>query len=204
MLALRQSRRVCVVLGLLGLAAVVPMREASSQARQRHLPQVAYQRLDSLEQAALTGTTFEARLHAVGSITRIGIGQADCVRGSAPSAIKYPGLVSRLASIYRRSQDANLREAILGQMLWQAECAEAVAFLAEAAEEAPSAPITSAGVIYDGFRNTPQSDAVSILVAFGPRGESVLRRMHSQGTVRDSIARTSLEILARNGFRWPK
>ena len=204
MLALRQSRRVCVVLGLLGLAAVVPMREAASQAGQRPLPRVAYQRLDSLEQVALTGTTFAVRLDAVSTINSIALGQGNCVGGPAPSVIKYPGLVSRLASIYRRSQDANLREAIVGKMLWQAECAEAVAFLAEAAEEAPSAPITSAGVIYDGFRNTPQSDAVSILVAFGPRGESVLRRMHSQGTVRDSIARTSLERLSRHGFRRPK
>ena len=204
MFALRQSRRVCVVLGLLGLAAVVPMREASSQARQRPLPRVAYQRLDSLEQVALTGTTFAVRLDAVSTITSIAFGQGDCVGGPAPSVIKYPGLVSRLASIYRRSQDANLREAIIGKMLWQAECAEAVEFLAEAAEEAPPVPTAPVGFVYDGIRASPQALAVAILVSFGSHGEPTLRRMHSQGTVRDSIARTSLERLSRHGFRRPK
>ena len=204
MFALRQSRRVCVVLGLLGLAAVVPMREAASQAGQRPLPRVAYQRLDSLEQVALTGTTLEARLHAVYTITSIALGQGDCVGGPAPSAIKYPGLVSRLASIYRRSHDAALRHSILNKMLWQVECAEAVEFLTEAAEEAPAAPTTSAGVFSDDIRRSTQSHAVSVLVTFGPHGEPALRRLHGQATVRDSSARASLEVLSRHGFRWPK
>ena len=204
MLALRQSRRASLVLGLLGLAAVVPTREATSQAGQRPLPQVAYQRLDSLEQVALTGTTFEARLHAVSTITSIALGQGDCVRGPAPSAIKYPGLVSRLASVYRRSQDAEQRHAILDLMLWHVECAEAAAFLAEAAEEAPAAPTTSAGVFSDELTVSTQLRAVSVLVALGPHGEPALRRLHGQSTVRDSSARAFLEVLSRHGFRRPK
>ncbi|MHB1329845.1 MAG: hypothetical protein ACYC2K_16730 [Gemmatimonadales bacterium] len=104
------------------------------------MPQLAYQRLDSLEQAALTGTTFAARLHAVGTINSIAIGQGNCDLEPAPSAIRFPGLVSRLAAIYRRSEDTNLRNAIIAKILWQVECAEAVAFLVEAAEGALPPP----------------------------------------------------------------
>src|SRR5690606_33630506 len=96
----------------------------SQQLPPRPSPAVAYQRLDSLEQAALTGTTFAPRLHAASTITSIARGQGSCVSGPNQSAVVYPGLVRRLASIYRRSADASLRRSILNLMLFQVECDE--------------------------------------------------------------------------------
>ncbi len=203
-MVLHKSRRACVFLGLMSGTLIVPLREATTQARPpRPLPQAAYQSLDSLEEVALTGTTFRARQHAVSTITSIGIGQGNCVRGPAPTDVKYPGLVRRLASIFWRSQDTELRRSILALMLWQVECTDAVEFLAEVAQQAPSASEKYTGTVRDGVRVTLQADAVSILLNFGPRGEQVLRRLHSQGSVRDSSARASLDSLSRNGFRRP-
>lgn len=199
MLANRPSNRAGLVLGLIVLALALPTRDVQSQARPRPLPHLAYERLDSLEQAALTGATFDDRLHAVSTITSIGLGQGDCVRGPAPTTIKFPGLVSRLATIYRRSDDVTLRHVILDRMLWQAECEAATAFLTEAVEDAPSAPQPVG--MSDDLRSSPQSHAVDVLVAFGVRGEPALRRLHAQATVRDSSARANLEALSRRGFR---
>ncbi len=62
-MALRRSSLSTLLLVVFALAAAVPSRDASSQQLPpRPSPAVAYQRLDSLEQAALTGTTFALRL----------------------------------------------------------------------------------------------------------------------------------------------
>lgn len=203
-MALRRSSLSTLLLVVFALAAAVPSRDASSQQLPpRPSPAVAYQRLDSLEQAALTGATFRSRQHAVSTITSIGLGQGDCVRGTAPQTTEYPGLVSSLASIFRRSEDAELRRSILGLMGFQAECAEAVAFLTTVAQESPPAP-PAGSFVTDGFRNTLQSDAVSLLLSFGDLGEQALRRLHSEGTVRDPFARVLLEKVATNAFERPK
>lgn len=190
------------------ISAVVLARDAAAQARPRPEPRVAYQRLDSLEKAALTGVTFAERLSAVTTITSIALHEqrdnADCALGSAPSVIKFPGLVNRLASIYRQSQDRSLREAILHLMAFMVECAEAVAFLASAAEEAPPVPLAPAyGVMTDDMRSPLQAHAIAVLSRFADLGENALRRLHGQGTVRDSTARVRLEALAGQGFRRP-
>ena len=204
-MALRRSSLSTLLLVVFALAAAVPSRDASSQQLPpRPSPAVAYQRLDSLEQAALTGTTFALRLHAASTITSIARGQGSCVSGPNQSAVVYPGLVRRLASIYRRSADASLRRSILNLMLFQVECDEAVAFLTEVAEGAPQVPVARPGVVIDESLATPQSGAVSLLLEFGPLGESALRRLYSRGTVRDSFARASLEAFARNEFRLPR
>lgn len=203
-MALRRSSLSTLLLVVFALAAAVPSRDASSQQLPpRPSPAVAYQRLDSLEQAALTGATFRSRQHAVSTITSIGLGQGDCVRGTAPQTTEYPGLVSSLASIFRRSEDAELRRSILGLMGFQAECSEAVAFLATVAQEPPPAP-PAGSFVTDGFRNTLQSDAVSLLLSFGDLGEQALRRLHSEETVCDPFARELLEKLAENAFKRPK
>lgn len=205
MIAVRRSSPSTLLFIMFALAAVIPPRDAiSQQLPPRPSPAVAYQRLDSLEQAALTGTTFAMRLHAASTITSIARGQGSCVSGPEPSTIEYPGLVRRLASVYRRSEDASLRRSILNLMLFQVECDEAVAFLTEVAEGAPQGRFARPGLVIDESLATPQSGAVSLLLEFGPRGESALRRLHSQGTVRDSFARSSLESFARNGFRLPR
>jgi hypothetical protein len=79
--------------------------------------------------------------------------------------------------------------------------------LAEAATEAPPpSPPQSAGVasFSDDVGGSLQSTALAVLRQLGPDGEAALRRLHAQGTVRDSSARAFLERLARQGFPKPK
>src|ERR1043166_2030198 len=69
---------------------------APAQVPPRLPPQVAYQRLDSLERVALTAATFNERLHATSTIARPGMpDRGDCQRsaGNSPSEIRYPGIV---------------------------------------------------------------------------------------------------------------
>ena len=202
-------RRTCGGLALAFTAGAtgLPVRVAIAQARPQLLPPAAYKRLDSLENAALTAATFGDRLNAVTTITRIGFSDGVCVSGPTATVIKYPGLVSRLSATYHRSQDANLRDAILGKMLWVAECDDAVAFLAAAAVDPPPPPPPppppGVAFVSDDLRPSLQASAVDILLEFGPRGEAALRRLYGQGMVRDSSARVRLDRLAHQGFRRP-
>jgi hypothetical protein len=202
----RFANRAQGLVTLTAVATLAPIWPAAAQARPRLWPQVAYQRLDSLEAAALTGATFADRLDAVTTITHIAgpqLGrQGQCVEAPAPSVIDCPGLVSRLAAIYRRSQDADLRRAIVDNMLWQVECSEAAAFLAGVAEEAPAERDPPFWVV-DELRGSLQWEAIGVLGRLGPSGESTLRRLYAEGTVRDPSAKASLEALAQHGFRWP-
>ena len=129
MVVSRRSRLTTLAAGVAAILTIGLGRGAAAQGVRRLLPPVAYQRLDSLEQAALTAPTSAQRLDAVTTITSIGLGQGTCAFGPTPSVIKYPGLANRLATIYRRSPDASLRDAILWKMMWNAECADAAAFL---------------------------------------------------------------------------
>jgi hypothetical protein len=198
---------VSLALRFVAIALIVPAREAPAQARPRLMSKEAYQRLDSLEAVALTGTTFATRLDAVATITRIAgsqvARQGQCSEGRVPGAIEFPGLVSRLKGIYVRSQDTSLRRAIVDNMLWQAECTEAAAFLAEVAEEPPVKRTPPFGVVTDNVRGSVQWEAIGVLAGLGPSGESALRRLYGQGTVRDSSARALLEYLSQHKFRQP-
>lgn len=189
-------------IALAGCAAGV--QPSAAQSRPRPAPSVAFQRLDSLEQAAITGSAFADRLHAVSSIAGIAAGQGSCSRGDAPSTIVYPGVVRRLASIYWRSQDVALRHSILDLMLWQVECDETAAFLARAAQQEPATQQPATASQDGGSRLSPQSHAIDVLVALGVRGKPTLELLHAGGAVRDSAARESLMRLSRNGFRRPQ
>jgi len=176
-----------------------------AQAPPRLLPQIAYQRLDSLERVALTAATFNERLHAVTTIAGIAIGPGcEDPRGASPPPTRYPGIVRRLAGIYRQSQDPDLRHGIIEFMPMLAECAEVAAFLAAAAEEVPASPPpppTGSVLVDDDLRGSVQSQAIGSLLRLGTRGEATLRRLHTQGTVREPVAKAALDRLARNGFR---
>jgi|SRR5688572_5577922 len=179
-----------------------------AQAPPRLLPQVAYQRLDSLERAALTAMSFNERLHAVTTIAGVAIGPGcDVVGAASPPQTRYPGIVRRLAGIYRQSQDLNLRHGIIEFMPMLAECDEIAVFLAAAAVELPPPPLptpTGSIIVDDDLRGSLQTQAIGSLVRLGPRGEASLRRLHSQGTVREPVAKAALERLARNEFRRPR
>ena len=118
----RQPHRFHQVLGLLAVAAIIPVREAASQDKPVQ-PTVAVvsARLDSLEKVALNDTTPGGRLRATAAIANVGEDSTDCANRS-PSAAAQKGVVRRLASIYWRSHDAEVRRSILGMMVSQAEC----------------------------------------------------------------------------------
>ena len=93
-----------------------------------------------------------------------------------------------------------LIDAALGQVIWHGECAEATAFLAAAAEDTVLQPGPS-GVWSDDLRVSLEAHAFDVLVVLGPAGEPTLRRLHSQGAVRDSSALVRVEDISRQGFR---
>lgn len=200
----KRSTRSHLALGAFMAAMLVPVPKLSAQGVRRPMPEAAYQRLDSLEQVALSAPSFAARLHAVSTITSIASGEGTCARGPVPTVIKYPGLVDRLASIYQRSSDDALRHTILDRMLWQVECDKAAEFLAQVAGEEPAPSRGASGGIHDAMHSTRQSHAIDVLATLGPRGETVLRQLHGQSSVRDSTARAALDRLARRNFRRPR
>lgn len=192
---------------LAGFVWLIAPANTFAQAPPRLPPQVAYQRLDSLERVALTAASFNERLHAVTTIVGVAIGPSCEEAGGGPRQTRYPGIVRRLAGIYRQSQDPDLRHGIIEFMPMLAECAEVAGFLAAAAEEVPASPPPSpAGsvLVDDDLRGSVQSQAIGSLLRLGTRGEATLRRLHTQGTVREPLAKAALETLARNGFRRPR
>jgi hypothetical protein len=161
-------------------------------------------RLDSLERVVLTSDNPDQRSGAAVDLLSPGTwwhGNADSV---PPSENRYPGVVARLARVYRQSNDLLVRQTILLSMPYQAERTEAIAVVEEAAHEANpvSAPRPGSITVDD----TPRSPAiaVSVLTAMGPEGEVALRRLYAQGSVQDLRARRLLEELARQGFRRPR
>ncbi|HEV8355968.1 MAG TPA: hypothetical protein VGQ17_04285 [Gemmatimonadales bacterium] len=180
--------------------------EASAQARPHLTPQVTYQRLDSIGRAALTAPDHDQRAYAALTIVMLGAAKKtsdECVRGGRPaSEIPYPGIVDRLASIYRQS--AELRSLIVERMRLQMECAKASAFLTAVAQEPspPSEPVPpGVSLVNDNLGGSLQLQAVSELTYLGAEGEAALQRLYAQGTVRAPDARQELETLARQGFR---
>lgn len=165
-------------------------------------PQAAFERLDSLETAALTAGTFSERLSAVSSITRIGLWSAGCDAPGEVAAPRYRGLVARLRAVYRQTSDANLQQAILGQMLWHRECDEAALFLAEVAQE--EAPSSGAPQYLHELRGSSPAMAVAVLAQLGAAGESKLRQLDAANRVHDPEARRALAELVRRNCRPPR
>jgi hypothetical protein len=121
-----------------------------------------------------------------------------------PSEIRYPGIVERLAKIYRESADYGLRYSIISLMIPQAERAAAIAFLEEVAAEEPQRPVSVPGVAVVDDSWPLQNEAIGALLYLGPPGRAALQRLHAQGTVREPMARATLDNLARQGFPDPR
>jgi len=212
------SARCSAILLLLGgMSQVSIPTEVVAQARSSWpadlpAPDVVSRRVDSLERAALMSDNHDRQFDAALALLRPGTWWHRSSRDTVPPAeIRYPGIVARVARVYRESRDNGVRRLILRWMPYQAERTEAVAFLEEAAQEAPResppSPPPSEGVIVgsDGFLlEAGPTMVVSVLADMGPEGQTALRRLHANGTVRDSWARAALEKLASQGFRRPR
>ena len=181
---------------LVVLLAAVPLLGASAQAGPgRPSTEALNAKLDSIEAAALACEKSDRRFSLVAAIAAAGSVQP------GPEAVPpppYPGIVARLSRIYQACDDYGTRHAIVSVMQTQAERDAAVAFLAEAAQEAPS-PATGGVLSHDTEFPLPY-EAVGILARLGSEGRAALQRLLSEGTVRDPAARRLLEGMAREGF----
>lgn len=171
-------------------------------------PAVVNARLDSLEQIALTSNNPEARSAAVLAISAPGRWwqRTQDDQKTPPTAVRYPGIVARLARIYRQSDDYGVRYSIISLMMPQAERAEAVSFLEEVVEEPgpdPVQPRPGAAVVANDAVFPLAYEAVGALTRMGPQGRAALQRLYVSGTVREPMARALLEKLARQGFERP-
>jgi hypothetical protein len=159
-------------------------------------------KLDTLEHTALSSANPDERRSAV-----IAIAAAGWLRSQPPPPPPpYPGIVARLASIYRQSDDYWVRYAIIGSMTQEAERAEAAQFLAEASARQPEpGPPPPEGVerVGNEAEFPLPYNAIRALMRMGPEGQAVLERLHALGTVREPMARAQLDTLARHGFKEP-
>lgn len=160
-------------------------------------------KLDTLELLVVSSDSCNRRRS-----TLIAIGGAGWMRNEAdaPPPPPYPGIVARLARIYRQTTDCSLRATVITLMIQQAEREEAVAFLALVAQEpAPALPQPTPPGVVLGDDNPPvQTLAIGALSSMDQPGEAALRRLQAEGTVREPMAREELERLARRGFQKPK
>jgi hypothetical protein len=154
--------------------------------------------LDSVEAVAMACEKSDRRFSVVSAIA------ASSSVQSGPDAPPppYPGIVARLARIYRACEDYGTRYAIVSAMRAQSERNEAVAFLAQVAQEDAS-PAT-AGILADDAAFPLPYGAVGILSRLGSEGRGALQRLHAEGTVRHPAARRRLEGMAREGFPEPR
>jgi hypothetical protein len=193
------------------LACAIMQTTITGQARaQDSLPPVAVVNasLDSLEQVALMSDSPDRRSAVVLAIS--GPGRWWMLTPGAeepPSEIRYPGVVARLVRIYRASDEYSLRYSIISLLALQAERAAAAAFLEQVAvEEPPARPVPPPGVaiVLDDYSWPLQNEAVGALLYVGPPGRAALQRLYAKGTVRDPIAKATLEKFASEGFRDPR
>ena len=148
--------------------------------------------LDSLEEVALTSDNLDRRLTAVLALSGPGRWWRLTGAEEPPSEIRYPGIVERLVRVYRENpQNFGIRYAIVGLMSQQAERRVAAVFLEEVAATERT----------DDSQTVLQNEALSGLLYLGPPGRAALQRLYAKGTVRDPIAKATLEEFAARGFR---
>lgn len=181
--------------------------QTDSLARAHDLPSPAWAeaRADSLEQEVLTSADSERRWHATLSLAGPGRWwmrtQLDVT--TPPREIYYPGVVQRLARVYRRSDDPAVRALIITMMIQQAERSQAAAFLEQLTREVPPPePVPGDSVLVITDNRPAWLGMMGALMRMGPEGIAALQRLHAQGRVADPAARRYLEHLARQGFRW--
>lgn len=196
------------LMGLPGIWHLSIPRAATAQVEKVQTPSQARvnARLDSLERLALTSGESDERWRATLSISAFGrlwmLTQRDVT--APPAEVRYPGVVRRLAKIYQQSNDRTVRSLIIGDMIRQAERAEAATFLAEVAQEPPPAAVPSppgVALVWDDSQFPQQFDAINTLMYLGREGQAMLRRLHSMGVVREPTARMRLDELARQSFK---
>lgn len=194
---------------LVSAALVQPLAPGTATA-QRHTGSLAdttvmTSTLDSLERVALTATEASERARAALTITAAGrLPAATGPNDTEPPQPRYPGVVARLATIYRKTADPAVRDLIVQWMPALADRPHAIAFLASVASEAP-APDSG-----QGSRASPRGHdtalsrayvAVYALTRMGAEGRATLARLDVRGAVRNPDAKAYLARLAKEGYK---
>lgn len=154
-------------------------------------------KLDSVEALALTCEKSDVQLARISAISVSGWTRSG--PDAPPPPPPYPGIVARLANVYRQCQEYWVRWAIVSSMPAQAEQREAIAFLAQVAQE--TRPPETGGLLADDAGLPLPYEALGILSRLGFGGRAALQRLHAEGTVRHPAARRRLEGMAAQGFR---
>ncbi len=188
----------CAMMLLSALACAASPVRAVGQAPGQPSTAAVNARLDTLERQALSSNGCDSRTLALLPIAFAGRRSSD--PSSAPPP-PYPGIVDRLARIYRQTGVCGLRDKVIPLMVFQAERQAAVTFLEGVAQEPTSTAPSPPGATHEIWP-LPVS-AVGALAALDQPGEVALRRLSAEGAVREPMAREALRRLARQGFREP-
>jgi hypothetical protein len=136
--------------------------------------------LDGLEQVALTEPS--SNLRAAATLTLSVVGDRD-VRN--PNA----GILDRLQRIYARSDDPQVKAAVVSGLARSAEHSRTFAFLEKVATtDPPDYPGASLA-------------ALSAIASHADAGSPVLKRLHTTGAVQDADALFWLDLIAKKGYR---
>jgi hypothetical protein len=138
--------------------------------------------LRELENFALTGTPQWLRGEAALRLSLVG-----STRVPRPTA----GIFVRLDRVYRGTSDPTVRSAVVKAMGGLTERRQAAGFLERIAKQEPA-----------DFAES-QRRALESLMRLGPEGQTVLKRLHETGAVRDPEAKVALKYLAKEGYRRP-
>jgi len=147
--------------------------------------------LDGLERLVMASSDQFVRRSAAGRIAFAGEG------GSNWNAV--PGVMRRLARIYRSTEHSEVRLTILSQVPLQADRAAAAALLRSIAREPDDANDGTGPHGYFSYGD-PRTEALSRLSEMGEEGRAVLQAMHRSGEVRSPQGRIWMEEFARRGF----
>jgi hypothetical protein len=136
--------------------------------------------LDGLEGVALTEPSPNVRAEATLSLS---------MAGSRSARQPQPSNVARLERIYARSDDAQVRAAVVAGLARSVDHPRALAFLEKVATRDPA-----------DYPGAPL-DALASIASHDEAGSAVLKRLHTTRAIREADARTWLDLVAEQGYR---
>lgn len=182
----------------LAVGLSMPGAQARCQEERFLPPSAVNAKLDSLERIALTSRNADQRRAAVTRLSAPGWMRSD---REGPREVRYPGVVTRLARVYRQSDDYWTRYSIIRLLIPQVERTQAVGVLEHIAREPGPDTATPPGVAVIEDKWSLQTLAIGALARMGADGAESLRRLHASGSVQDATARAALAHLAAREFR---
>jgi hypothetical protein len=136
--------------------------------------------LEGLERVALTESSSNLRADAALTLS---------AAGSRDARQPNPGTLARLQRIYAKSDDPQVKAAVVSGLARAAEHPRTLAFLEKVATgDPPDYPGASLA-------------ALSSIASHGDAGSPVLKRLHTSGAVQDADARGWLDLVASRGYR---